>query len=79
MFPTRVRGRGCSIATFANWTTNAVSALLFPSIVNQWGMGFSCFFTAVICGVATWFFWRYVPETKGRSLEEIEQLWKPAT
>jgi MFS transporter, SP family, arabinose:H+ symporter len=78
IFPTRVRGRGCSVATFANWTTNAVSALLFPSIASQWGMGLSCFFTAVICGVATWYFWRFVPETKGKSLEEIEQLWKPA-
>lgn len=77
IFPTRVRGRGCSIATFANWTTNALSALLFPWFVDRWGMGFSCFLTAAICGVATWFFWRFVPETKGRSLEEIEQLWKP--
>jgi MFS transporter, SP family, arabinose:H+ symporter len=78
IFPTRVRGRGCSIATFANWSTNAVSALLFPSIVSWWGMGSSCLFTALICGVATWYFWRFVPETKGRSLEEIEQLWEPA-
>jgi MFS transporter, SP family, arabinose:H+ symporter len=78
IFPTRVRGRGCSIATFANWTTNAVSALLFPAFVSAWGMGPSCFIAAAICGVATWFFWRHVPETKGRSLEEIEQLWKPA-
>jgi SP family arabinose:H+ symporter-like MFS transporter len=78
IFPTRVRGRGCSVATLANWTTNAVSALLFPAIVGAWGMGLSCFVAALICGVATWFFWRYVPETKGRTLEEIEQLWKPA-
>ncbi len=78
IFPTRVRGRGCSVATFANWTTNAASALLFPSIASQWGMGLSCFFTAAICGVATWYFWRFVPETKGKSLEEIEQLWRPA-
>jgi MFS transporter, SP family, arabinose:H+ symporter len=78
IFPTQVRGRGCSIATFANWTTNAVSALLFPSIVDRWGMGFGCFLSAAICGVATWFFWRFVPETKGRSLEEIEQYWARA-
>jgi MFS transporter, SP family, arabinose:H+ symporter len=77
IFPTCVRGRGCSIATLANWTTNAVSALLFPAFVSAWGMGPSCFIAAAICGVATWFFWRYVPETKGRSLEEIEHLWKP--
>ncbi len=77
IFPTQVRGRGCSVATFANWTTNALSALLFPPIVDRWGMAVGCFLTAAICGVATWFFWRFVPETKGRSLEEIEQLWKP--
>jgi SP family arabinose:H+ symporter-like MFS transporter len=77
IFPTRVRGRGCSIATFANWSTNALSALLFPSIASWWGMGRSCLLTAVICGVATWIFWLLVPETKGKSLEEIEELWKP--
>jgi SP family arabinose:H+ symporter-like MFS transporter len=77
IFPTQVRGRGCSVATFANWTTNALSALLFPPIVDRWGMAFGCFLTAAICGLATWFFWRFVPETKGRSLEEIEQLWRP--
>lgn len=77
IFPTRLRGRGCSVATFFNWATNAVSALLFPPIVDRWGMSVGCFLTAAICGVATWFFWRYVPETKGRSLEEIEKLWRP--
>ena len=76
IFPTNVRGRGCSVATFANWTTNALSALLFPSIVDRWGMAFGCFLAAAICAVATWFFWRFVPETKGRSLEEIEEYWK---
>jgi SP family arabinose:H+ symporter-like MFS transporter len=76
IFPTNVRGRGCSVATFANWTTNALSALMFPSIVDRWGMAFGCFLSAAICAVATWFFWRFVPETKGRSLEEIEEYWK---
>ncbi len=75
IFPNRVRGRAMSIATLTNWGTNAVSAFLFPWYVSKFGMhtGFLTF--AVICFVGTVFFWRLVPETKGRSLEEIERMW----
>ncbi len=75
IFPNRVRGRGSSISTFTNWSVNTFSAFVFPWYVAQLGMhaGFLTF--AVICCIATVFFWRFVPETKGKSLEEIEQLW----
>jgi SP family arabinose:H+ symporter-like MFS transporter len=75
VFPNRVRGRGASISTFTNWTTNALGAFLFPWYVSQFGMyaGFLTF--AAICVVATLFFWKLVPETKGKSLEEIERHW----
>lgn len=76
IFPNRVRGRAMSIATLTNWGTNAVSAFLFPWYVSKFGMhtGFLTF--AAICFVGTVFFWRLVPETKGRSLEEIERMWQ---
>jgi SP family arabinose:H+ symporter-like MFS transporter len=76
IFPNRVRGRAMSIATLTNWGTNAVSAFLFPWYVTAFGMhtGFLTF--AAICLVGTVFFWRLVPETKGRSLEEIERMWQ---
>ena len=75
IFPNRVRGRAMSIATLTNWGTNAASAFLFPWYVSKFGMhtGFLTF--AAICFVGTAFFWRFVPETKGRSLEEIEKMW----
>ena len=75
VFPNRIRGRGASISTFTNWTTNAAGAFLFPWYVSQYGMyaGFLTF--AGICILATLFFWRLVPETKGKSLEEIEKYW----
>lgn len=75
IFPNRVRGRAMSLATFANWSTNALSALVFPWYATELGMHTFFFTTAGICLVATLYFWKYVPETKGRSLEEIEQCW----
>ena len=75
IFPNRVRGRAVSIAVFANWTTNAVSAFLFPWYVGKFGMYAGFFTFAAICFVATVFFWKTVPETKGKSLEEIEGYW----
>jgi SP family arabinose:H+ symporter-like MFS transporter len=75
IFPNRIRGRAMSIAVFANWVTNTVSAFLFPWFVDRFGMHTGFFTFAAICLVATVFFWRMVPETKGKSLEEIEQYW----
>ncbi len=76
IFPNRVRGRAASIATFANWSTNAASAFVFPWFVGAFGMHSGFFAAAGICLLATLFFWRYVPETKGQSLEQIERHWQ---
>ncbi len=75
IFPNRVRGRAASIATLTNWGTNATSAFLFPWYVHRFGMHVGFLTFAVICLVGTVFFWRLVPETKGRSLEDIEKSW----
>jgi MFS transporter, SP family, arabinose:H+ symporter len=77
IFPNRLRGRGASISTFTNWTTNAVSAFAFPWYVDRLGMHAGFFTFAALCCVATVFFWKLVPETRGKSLEEIEQQWIP--
>lgn len=75
IFPNRVRGRAASIATFANWGTNAVSAQVFPIYVAAFGMYAGFFSAAAVCLVATVFFFKFVPETKGRTLEQIERFW----
>ena len=75
IFPNRVRGRGASISTFTNWTTNAFSAFVFPWYVASLGMHAGFFTFAAICCLATLFFWKLVPETKGQSLEQIEEHW----
>lgn len=75
VFPNRIRGRAMSIAVFANWTVNTVNAFLFPWFAARFGMQSVFLSFAGICLIATVFFWRFVPETKGKSLEEIEGYW----
>ena len=77
IFPNRIRGQAMSIATFANWGINFLTAFLFPWYVAKAGMNVGFFTFAAMCLFATMFFYRFVPETKGKSLEEIERYWKP--
>jgi SP family arabinose:H+ symporter-like MFS transporter len=79
IFPNRVRGRAMSIAAFSNWGTNTIAAYLFPWYVASFGMHIGFFTFGAICLVATLFFWKFVPETKGKSLEQIEQLFRPTS
>ncbi len=76
IYPTHIRGQAMSIATFANWTTNFTAAFLFPWYVNIVGMGMGFFTFAGFSLMGVLFFFRYVPETKGKSLEEIEEYWQ---
>lgn len=76
IFPNRVRGRAASIATLVNWSTNAGSTFLFPWYVKKHGLDTGFFTFAAICLCATIFFWKLVPETRGRTLEEIERGWR---
>ncbi|GAA4085677.1 sugar porter family MFS transporter [Streptomyces shaanxiensis] len=72
IFPMRMRGFGMGVAAVVLWLTNFVIGLVFPSLVS--GIGIShTFFLFVVAGVFSLaFVKRYVPETKGRSLETLE-------
>lgn len=75
IFPNQIRGMGMSISTFFNWSVNFITAFLFPWYVANAGMDIGFFTFAGICLVATLFFYLFIPETKGKSLEEIENIW----
>jgi MFS transporter, SP family, arabinose:H+ symporter len=75
IFPNCIRGRAMSIATFSNWSVNFLTAFLFPWVVETAGMSSSFFIFAGFCLIAVVFFYRLVPETKGKTLEEIEEYW----
>ena len=75
IFPNRIRGRAVSLATAANWGAAFLVTEFFLSIVNSIGEAATFFILASMCVLAYVFIWRYVPETKGRSLEEIQAQW----
>jgi SP family arabinose:H+ symporter-like MFS transporter len=70
-----MRGSAMSLATFTNWGTNFISVFIFPWYVARFGVHVGFFSFAATCLLATYFFWKKVPETKGKSLEEIERFW----
>ena len=75
IFPLAVRGRGISAATFANWASNLGVALTFLLLIDRLGPA-GTFFTYAVMSVAAWVFTNaLVPETKGKSLEQIEAEW----
>jgi sugar porter (SP) family MFS transporter len=73
--PTRVRGRAMSIATVFLWCGTLSVTLTFLSLVTLFTAAGVFLLYALISVAALLFVWRGVPETKGRTLEEIEKFW----
>ena len=76
IFPTRVRAAGASISSFANWTANLLVSITFLSLIGALGAAATFWLYASFGVLAFLFSWRLVPETKGRSLEQIERYWE---
>lgn len=72
IFPLHMRGIGMGVSVFVLWVANGVLALLVPSIVGAVGMGLFVIF-AVVNVLSFAFVWKFVPETRGRTLEELEE------
>jgi SP family arabinose:H+ symporter-like MFS transporter len=75
IFPTRVRGRATSLATTALWTACLVVTLTFLSIVEALGTSTAFLLYALLSLVTFVFVLKWVPETRGKSLEEIQRMW----
>ena len=78
IFPMRVRGMAMSLATAINWAANLLVSSTFLSIVQVLGPANTFWLFGGISLVAWVFVFRLVPETRGRSLEDIERLWARA-
>ncbi|NLH43768.1 MAG: sugar porter family MFS transporter [Planctomycetes bacterium] len=83
IFPTRIRGRAMAVATVCLWVANYIVSQTFPMMdENPWLVatfhrGFPFWLYGAFCVVLLLFVRAYVPETKGKSLEQIERHWLP--
>jgi MFS family permease len=76
IYPLKIRGRAMGIATVANWGSNLLVAMTFLSLLRSLGRPWTFWLYALV-GVAGWIFVaRMVPETKGKTLEQIEAEWR---
>ncbi|MEN6425154.1 MAG: sugar porter family MFS transporter [Phycisphaerales bacterium] len=81
IFPTKIRGRALAVATFCLWTANLIVSQTFPMmdenpwLVGKFNHGFPFFLYAVFCLALVTLVIAAVPETKGKTLEEIERQW----
>jgi len=81
IFPTGIRGRAMGIATVCLWLANYLVTQSFtmmdenPWLIRTFHHAFPFWLYASLCVVLAIFVWRAVPETKGKSLEQIEKYW----
>ena len=74
MYPNSVRGRAMSIAGFALWIGTYLIGQLTPVLLG-WSQAGTFFIFAVMCIPYMLIMWKVIPETTGKTLEEIEQYW----
>jgi Na+/melibiose symporter-like transporter len=76
VFPTSVRGRAAAIAAAVDWVANFAVIQLFPARQNAWGLAWVMVSFAVLSVVAIGFVFKFLPETKGRSVEQVVQIFE---
>ena len=81
IFPNKIRGRAMAIAVAAQWISNYLVSLTFPMmddnsyLTAQFNHGFAYWIYGLMSLLAMVFVLKFVPETKGKTLEEMEGLW----
>jgi MFS transporter, SP family, galactose:H+ symporter len=76
IYPLKVRGLAEGTAATFNWASNLIVSLTFLTLIEKLGAS-STFLLYALASVASWLFaYYFVPETKGRTLEEIEAFWR---
>jgi SP family xylose:H+ symportor-like MFS transporter len=83
LFPNKVRGSVMAIAVFAQWLANYLVSQTFPIMADEKGQlyqdyngAFPFWLYGSFCVLAVIFIWKMMPETKGKTLEEIEEIWQ---
>ncbi|QCX37687.1 D-xylose transporter XylE [Aureibaculum algae] len=82
IFPNKIRGRAMAIAVATQWISNYLVSWTFPMmdknsyLLEKFNHGFAYWIYGGMGLLAMFFVWKFVPETKGKTLEEMEGLWK---
>lgn len=76
IYPLNVRSKAASVGTMANWTFNAIVSLTFLVLIDALGRTGAFWLYAGIGLFTLWFCWRFVPETKGKHLEDIVEIFR---
>ena len=75
IFPNRIRGQAVAIAVAAQWAANFLISSTYPPMM-QMSSTFTYFFYGAMAVLSALFVWKMVPETKGKTLEQMESLWR---
>lgn len=75
IFPNAIRGIAMSLATLSLWIGNFLVGQLTPLMLEYGGASWTFWLFALCCSPALWLTWKLIPETKGKSLENIESYW----
>ncbi len=81
IFPNKIRGRALAVAVAAQWISNYLVSWTFPMmdkntyLLEKFNHGFAYWIYGLMGVLAMWLVWKFVPETKGKTLEEMEKIW----
>jgi SP family xylose:H+ symportor-like MFS transporter len=82
IFPTKIRSLALAISVFIQWIANFVVTQVFPSLVENQALkeyfngAFPFYLFSVICLLSLLFVWKRVPETKNKTLEQMDNVWQ---
>jgi len=73
VFPSAMRSKGVALSTSTNWICNFIIGVITPPMLESWGFGTYLFYGGW-CAIAVLWAWAFVVETKGKTLEQIDEL-----
>lgn len=76
IFPEAIRGKAMGLSVFVNWFANYLVAFSFLPLVAFIGTPATFWLYGIFSVISFWFIWKEVPETKGKTLQEIQTFWK---
>jgi SP family arabinose:H+ symporter-like MFS transporter len=75
IFPTKIRGKALALSIMVMWVADTIVGYLTPIFLKSAGPAATFWFFSACCLLSFWVVYKMVPETKGKSLEEVEEIW----